>query len=90
MGLYLSNHKKFLSLCLLALASLLSSSCGINPKKYFSKTINLGGVITHQPSAYNPVETGTFRVTSDDLVHRRDHQGGKTTLLWGLFTYTDY
>ncbi len=66
------------------------SGCSLNPKKYFSKEVNLGGVITHEPSSYTPVETGTFRVSSDELVNRRLHKGGKTTLLWGLFTYTDY
>jgi hypothetical protein len=71
-------------------ACFMSSSCGFNPKKYFTKKVNLGGVLTHEPSSYTPVETGTFRVSSDELVNRRDHQGGKTTLLWGLFTYTDY
>ena len=67
-----------------------TTSCGLNPKKYFSKKVNLAGVITHEPSSYAPVETGTFRVSSDELINRRDHKGNKTTLLWGLFTYTDY
>ena len=66
------------------------SGCSLNPKKYFTKEVNLGGVITHEPSSYTPVETGTFRVSSDELVNRRLHNGAKTTLLWGLFTYTDY
>jgi hypothetical protein len=90
MVLYSTYSRKFPFFCLLILVSLTFSSCAFNPKKYFSKTVNLGGVITHEPSSFTPVETGTFRVTSDDLVNRRDHQGGKTTLLWGLFTYTDY
>jgi hypothetical protein len=67
-----------------------TTSCGLNPKKYFSKKVNIGGLITHEPSSYSPVETGTFRISSDELVNRRDHKGSKTTLLWGLFTYTDY
>tara|TARA_B100002019_G_scaffold160803_1_gene138679 strand:+ start:1089 stop:1361 length:273 start_codon:yes stop_codon:yes gene_type:complete len=67
-----------------------STSCSLHPKKYFGEKINLAGVFTHEPSSYTPVETGTFRVTSDDLVNRDNHKGGKTTFLWGLFTYTDY
>ncbi|MDA7823841.1 hypothetical protein N9A58_09665 [Opitutales bacterium] len=90
MGKYSTMQKRLLPLCLLALVSLASSSCGLNPKKYFSKKVNLAGVVTHEPSSFAPIETGTFRVSSDELVDRRLHQGGKTTLLWGLFTYTDY
>ena len=74
----------FLAICIV------STSCSLNPKRYFSKKVNLAGVLTHEPSSYTPVETGTFRVSSDDLVNRGYHKGGKTTFLWGLFTYTDY
>ena len=90
MGKYSTMQKRLLPLCLLALVSLASSSCGLNPKKYFSKKVNLAGVVTHEPASYTPIETGTFRLSSDELVNRRDHKGGKTTLFWGLFTYTDY
>ncbi len=75
---------------LLIILCIAISSCSLNPKKYFTKGVNLGGVITHEPTSYTPVETGTFRVSSDELINRRDHKGGKTTLLWGLFTFTDY
>jgi hypothetical protein len=78
-----------IAMVLLTTVTLLSS-CSLNPKRYFSKQVNLGGVLTHEPSSYTPVETGTFRVSSDELVNRRHHKGGKTSLLWGLFTYTDY
>ncbi|MDA0342978.1 MAG: hypothetical protein O2908_02775 [Verrucomicrobia bacterium] len=87
-----SNNKlttRVTVLVLLSAATLLGS-CSLNPKRYFTKQINLGGVLTHEPSSYTPVETGTFRVSSDELVNRRHHKGGKTSLLWGLFTYTDY
>ena len=86
--------KKFfviiIRICFFSFLALSMTSCGFSPKKYFSKEVNLGGVITHEPSSFSPIETGTFRVSSDDLVNRRLHKGGKTTLLWGLFTYTDY
>ena len=64
--------------------------CAWSPSKYFSKKVNLGGAITHEPTSYTPVETGTFRFSSEDIANQRDFRGGKTTLLWGLFTYTDY
>ena len=43
-----------------------------------------------KPLPLLPWETGTFSLSSDELVHRRHHKGGKTSLLWGLITYTDY
>jgi hypothetical protein len=92
MKMGITNNKPFRAglLTALFLASTFLSSCSLNPKRYFSKQVNLGGVLTHEPSSYTPIETGTFRVTSDELVNRRHHKGGKTTFLWGLFTYTDY
>lgn len=54
------------------------------------KKVNLAGIYAYESSSYTPVETGTFRVSSDELVNRRDHGGGKTSLFWGLLTYTDY
>jgi len=87
-----SYKKSKLLFCLgvFSVLSVFSTSCGFNPKKYFSKKINLAGAVTHEPSAFTPLETGTFRLSSDEVVHRRDHRGGKTSFLWGLITYTDY
>ena len=93
MGLMFSFSKKvFRVWFIFAIVTtfLMASGCSLNPKKYFTKKVNLAGVLTHEPSSYTPVETGTFRVSSDELVNRGYHKGGKTTLLWGLFTYTDY
>jgi hypothetical protein len=68
----------------------LGVGCSFTPKKYFSKKFNLAGAITHEPSSYEPVETGTLHVSSEEVLHRRDFRGSKTTLMWGLFTLTDY
>jgi len=69
---------------------LLGAGCSFTPKKYFSKKFNLAGAITYEPSSYEPVETGTIHVSSEEVLHRRDFRGSKTTLMWGLFTLTDY
>jgi len=59
-------------------------------KKYFSKNINVAGAVTHLPNSWAPVEQSTLRLRSDELWYRRDFSGNKTTLMWGLFTFTDY
>ena len=58
-----------------------------NPK-IFSKDFNLA--LTHSRSSFEPVETGTLRLRSNEIWNRRDFSGDKTTALWGLITYTDY
>ena len=90
MGLSFKKHRLLYSKLLPLGALVMLSSCSLNPKRYFSKQVNLAGVVTHEPSSFTPVETGTFRLSSDEMVHRRHHKGGKTSLLWGLITYTDY
>ena len=88
-----TTSKVFKSITLITISSLcltINSGCWFSPKNYFSKSTNLGGIFTHEPNSYSPVETGTIRLGSDDLVNRQNHKGGKTSILWGLFTYTDY
>ena len=85
-----SKRNWILLLSIFVFASLGISGCASNENNSSSKKFNFGGLITHESNSYSPIETGTLRLTSDDLLNRRDHQGGKTTLLWGLFTYTDY
>ena len=81
---------KFFALLLFTVSIFSTCGCSLNPKRYLSKKINFAGIVKHEPSSFAPVETGTFHVSSDQLVNRRHHKGGKTSLLWGLFTYTDY
>ena len=77
-----------IAMILLALGS---SGC-MFPKamKYFSKNINVAGAFTHSPNSFAPIEKSTLRLQSDELWYRRDFSGNKTTLMWGLFTFTDY
>jgi len=73
------------------LLALGSSGCMFpKAKKYFSKNINVAGAFTHSPSSFAPIEKSTIRLQSDELWYRRDFSGNKTTLMWGLFTFTDY
>ena len=77
-----------IAMILLALGS---SGCMFpKAKKYFSKNINVAGAFTHSPSSFAPIEKSTIRLQSDELWYRRDFSGNKTTLMWGLFTFTDY
>ena len=70
MGTFLSKHSRICIGFLLIGMCYATSGCSLNP---FSKKINVAGVYTHEPSSYTPVETGTFRVNSDEPVNRRDH-----------------
>ena len=77
-----------IAMILLALGS---SGCMFpKAKKYFSKNINVAGAFTHSPNSFAPIEKSTLRLQSDELWYRRDFSGNKTTLMWGLFTFTDY
>ena len=85
------KYKKVIQVVLLPLiVCLLCSGCSFTPKKYFSKKFNLAGAITHEPGSFEPIETGSLHVSSEEVMHRRDFRGSKTTLMWGLFTFTDY
>lgn len=90
-GITISGRR---TLCLFALAGvcLFSTGCKIFPsaQKYLSKNINVAGVLTHSPNSFAPIETGTVRLSSEELWYRRDFSGNKSTFLWGLFTFTDY
>jgi hypothetical protein len=70
----------------------MSSGCKFlpNPKKYFSKDFNAAGALSHSRSSFEPVETGTIHLRSNEIWNRRDFSGDKTSALWGLITYTDY
>lgn len=87
-----SFSKTIKRLALLSICIFMSSGCRFlpNPKKYFSKDFNAAGAITHSRNSFEPVETGTIRLRSNEIWNRRDFSGDKTTLLWGLVTYTDY
>ena len=48
------------------------------------------GLVTHEKEAYSPVEVGSIRLSSEEIIDRQNFSGTKTTFLWGLFSYTDY
>ena len=86
------SAKRSLGLLALVCVCLFGTGCKIFPstQKYLSKNINVGGIVTHSPGSFAPVETGTVRLSSEELWYRRDFSGNKSTFLWGLFTFTDY
>ena len=55
-----------------------------------SEKFNVMGLVTHEKGAYSPVEVGSMRVSSEEIIDRQNFSGTKTTFLWGLFSYTDY
>ena len=59
-------------------------------QKYFNTDFNLGGAITHKNGDFTPIETGSIRLESSEIMNRQHFSGSKTTFLWGLFSFTDY
>ena len=84
--------KQIVIVLTLTLSAIAFSGCSMFPqaKKYLSKNVNAAGVFTHTPNSFAPIEAGTLRLQSDELWHRKNFSGNKTTFLWGLFTFTDY
>jgi hypothetical protein len=72
--------------------SFIFSGCSVirHPKKYFNSDFNLGGAITHKNGDFTPVETGSIRLESSEIMNRQHFSGSKTTFFWGLFSFTDY
>lgn len=89
---HIPYFKRFSAFLIVMFCILMGSGCKYlpNPKKYFSKDFNAAGALTHSRNSFQPVETGTIRLKSNEIWNRRDFSGDKTTALWGLITYTDY
>jgi hypothetical protein len=80
---------QFLTSLLIIAFTLLGSSCFF--KKFgSSEKFNVMGLVTHEKEAYSPVEVGSIRLSSEEIIDRQNFSGTKTTFLWGLFSYTDY
>jgi hypothetical protein len=86
------TQSKVLFIVALAGISLFASGCKTTSSDsvYVPNDTNILGIVKHQPQSYATVGTNTFRVRSDELLSRQNFSGNKTTLLWGLITYTDY
>ena len=83
-----SKLQVFTSFLILAFM-LYGSGCFV--KKFgSSEKFNVMGLVTHEKGAYSPVEVGSIRLSSEEIIDRQNFSGTKTTFLWGLFSYTDY
>lgn len=84
--------KQFVIVFTLAISGIVFSGCSMFPqaKKYLSKNVNAAGVFTHTPNSFAPIEAGTLHLQSDELWHRKNFSGNKSTFFWGLVTFTDY
>lgn len=86
------TQSKILFVATLAAVSLFATGCKTTSSDsvYVPRETNILGIVKHQPQSYASVGTNTFHVSSDELVSRKNFSGDKTTLLWGLITFTDY
>ena len=62
---------KIFLLTLVFTLSFFTSGCKIFPgfKKYISSDINVAGALTHSPNSFSPVEAGTIRLQSEEVIH---------------------
>ena len=90
--MFINYFRKFFILFFIVTSISLLSGCKLFPgfQKYISSDINIAGAFTHSPNSFAPTDAGTIRLKSEDVWYRKDFSGNKTTLLWGLFTFTDY
>ena len=54
------------------------------------KEANALGVARIDKASYQPTGAATFAVSTDELYTRKNVDGDKVTLLWGLITIKDY
>jgi hypothetical protein len=88
----MSKKTPFKALLIVALIgiSLFASGCKTTSSVYAPRETNILGIVNHQPKSYATIGNTTFRLSSDEIISRKNFSGNKTSFLWGLFTYTDY
>ncbi|MBC8189837.1 MAG: hypothetical protein H8E75_05335 [Puniceicoccaceae bacterium] len=79
-----------LALLSFSLAALVFTGCDGGSAQMGPKEANLLGLAKVEKAAYSPSGPTTFALSSDELYTRKNFQGGKATLLWGLITLKDY
>jgi hypothetical protein len=84
--------KKIRALTLLALfaaLALMGSGCSTQTSMGKKETVLLGGLYERREGAYEKQSLNTFPVNNDRPSPTSRLTGKKTSVLWGLFSYTD-
>ena len=85
-----SNFRWMFKVFFVLLATLFLNGC-LFKKFGTSEKYNVMGVVTHEKSAFSPVEVGSIKLSSEEVVSRQKFFFRfKTTFLWGLLSFTDY
>ena len=78
------------ALLLAALLALFLTGCSTPQGQYSNRKVNvLGGLMTTEAGAYDRSGPLTIGTKSSEVDPAANLDGGKTTFLWGLFTFTD-
>lgn len=83
-------YKKILVLLSVSVCSLVFAGCDSGTARMAPKDANVLGIATVETENYLPTGPNSFAVSTDDLYSRKNFQGTKATLLWGLVTLKDY
>ena len=82
--------KKILSLISLSIAALVFTGCDGGTAQMSPKEANVLGIAKIEKESYEATGPATFAVSTDELYTRKNYDGDKVTLLWGLITLKDY
>lgn len=81
---------KILALLSLSSAALVFTGCKDKTAQMGPENTNVLGIVKVDKESYQPVGPNTFAVSTDELYSRKNYQGDKVTLFWGLITLKDY
>lgn len=81
---------KILALLSLSIAALVFTGCDGGSAQMGPKEANVLGLARVDKEAYLPTGINTFAVSTDELYTRKNFDGDKVTLFWGLITIKDY
>ncbi|MDQ8194951.1 hypothetical protein QEH59_10970 [Coraliomargarita sp. SDUM461004] len=81
---------KILALLSLSFAALVFTGCDGGKAQMGTQEANLLGIAKVEKESYQPSGSTTFAISTDELYTRKNYDGDKVTLLWGLVTLKDY
>jgi len=81
---------KLLFIALLGGSAMLLAGCQKNHATMRPGEANVLGIVEYEQESYEPVTLNTIDASTRELIARRNVQGDKMTLLWGLITVKDY
>ncbi len=81
---------KIIALLLISISALISTGCDGGTSQMGPKEANLLGLAKISEAHYQPSNSATFPVSTDELYTRKNFSGNQVSLLWGLITLKDY